>query len=421
MAHIKVLFFGLGNVAAVMAQALLELAERSKVEISFVFVVRDEARARKGVAHMDALLSHSAFVEAQDFTNVSDNQAFSGATVVVNTAAPSLNQTLMEFALKHGARYADLASDMYNSETLSTMRFGQETLHQRFIDSNTFALINIGIAPGVTNFLVGELLLDCDRAFQEKINSIRLYLLENIRSSEIVFSWSPQVAFDELEQKPRFFDDGTLAVVEPFTQGEAYEFPHYRESVEQYPIYQEEVLSLHQTYPFVKSIRVYSGGSEIELVKSLYQLNLLSKDDPVCKDSGMSVEAIVRGVLPGLKSSSEIDELVRKGVIKSAQFAAMAEINRGDVVEVMGLSFHKYRELSGTPYRGATYVAYPTGVGAATLLFHSLLSGNSNVKQLRGVVRTEELPRLLGPQATEAIRSDLARFNIDLISHTHTS
>ncbi len=422
----KILFFGLGNVATVMSQCLFELNQRAGAESSFVFVVRNKEKAEKSISHMQDVRARAVFVEAQNFEEVARSDAmhtesFSGVSALVNTAAPSLNVPLMGLAARLGVHYADLASDMYNPETLSKMQFDQDGLDSEFSEKNLFALINIGISPGITNFLIGERLLDCDETCQKNIASICLYLLENIRSSEIVFSWSPQVAFDELEQKPRFFRNNSLEVIEPFSHSTEYEFPHFKEPVEQYPIYQEEILSLHQTYPGVSSIRLYSGGSEVELVKNLFQLNLLSKDDPVCKESGMSIESIVRGALPGLKSSEEVDALVRNGVIKSAQFAAMAEITKGDVVEVTGLSFHRYATLSNTPYRGATYVAYPTGVGAATLLFYTLSAWDKDHARIRGVVRAEELPRLLGSQLSEMLKIDLTRFGIDLVSHVHST
>jgi hypothetical protein len=34
---------------------------------------------------------------------------------------------------------------------------------------------------------------------------------------------------------------------------------------------------LHRAYPEVANIGVYTGGSEVELIRGLYQLNLLSK------------------------------------------------------------------------------------------------------------------------------------------------
>lgn len=421
-----VVFVGLGGVASVMSRSISELAHRANKTVSFTVFVRDEKQARSASPFLSDILSNVRFIEISDFKNILEEydrfkEATQGATVVINTAAPSLNTTLLELANRIDAHYADLASDMYSETALSKLEFEQDAYDERFKTRGKFALINIGISPGVTNFLIGDHLRDCDATCQFDKKAVRLHLLEEIRSREIAFSWSPQVAFDELEQKPRFFESGTLTIVEPFTDGIEYEFPHFKGIANLYPIYQEEVLSLHHSFPHIQSVQVRSGGSEIELIKNLYQLNLLSKDKPVCAESGVSIDTVVRSVIPGLKMQEELDRMVREGVIMSAQFAAVAEIEKEHVTEVVGLSYHSYTKISNTPYRGATYVAYPTGIGAAVLLFHSLIAWETNGEQLRGVIRAEELPHLFGSAKTEKVIDDLARYDIDIISHTHGS
>lgn len=419
-----VVFVGLGGVASVMLRAISELAHRENTTVSFTVFVRNEKQARAAVPFLADILSNARFIEISDFKNILDEydrfaEALQSANVVVNTAAPSLNTTLLELANRIDAHYADLASDMYSETALSKLAFEQDAYDEQFKARGKFALINIGISPGVTNFLIGDHLRDCDATCQFDRKAVRLHLLEEIRSREIVFSWSPQVALDELEQKPRFYEAGSLTTIEPFTNDIEYEFPHFKGAAHLYPIYQEEVLSLHHSFPHIQSVQVRSGGSEIELVKNLFQLNLLSKDKPVCADSGITIDKVVRDAIPGLKAQEELDTMVREGVIMSAQFAAVAEIEKEHVTEVVGLSYHTYTKISGTPYRGATYVAYPTGIGAAVLLFHSLTDWETNDKQLRGVVRAEELPRMFGPAKTEKVIDDLARFDIDIILHTH--
>ncbi|MBI2463396.1 saccharopine dehydrogenase [Candidatus Peregrinibacteria bacterium] len=367
----------------------------------------------------------SSFIEVKEFSQVVENisayrSQFSGAIGIMNTSVPDFNDILLKLASMLGIHYCDMASDMYNKKTLATLRFGQESYDAVFKKKNIFGLINAGISPGVTNFLIGEKMLDCDDKCRIKIGSVNLYLLENIRSSEIVFSWSPQVAFDELEQKPRFFENKKLHTVEPFSHSMEYEFPHFKEPVEQYPLYQEEILSLHQTFPQIASIKVYTGGSEVELVKSLYQLNLLSKNDPVCKEAGISVEAIVRNAVPKMKTPDEMEQLVRKGVIKTAQFAAMAEITKDDVVEVTGLSFHRYKDLLNSPYRGATYISYPTGIGAAVMFYYTHKAWKQNRKNVNGIIRGEQLPMKIGPHLSETMKLELTKFGIDFVSHVHS-
>lgn len=421
----KIIFFGLGGVATVMAQCFYELFNNAHEEVRFVFVVRNKTKAKKNLLHMRHVLAASNFIEVKEFSQIVENiskyhSQFSGAIGIMNTSVPDFNDILLKLASMLGIHYCDMASDMYNKKTLSTLRFGQESYNSTFKNKNIFALINAGISPGITNFLIGEKLLDCDDRCRTNIKSVNLYLLENIRSSEIVFSWSPQVAFDELEQKPRFFENKKLHTVAPFSHSTEYEFPHFKEPVEQYPLYQEEILSLHQTFPQIASIKVYTGGSEVELVKSLYQLNLLSKNDPVCKQAGMSVESIVRSVVPGMKTPEEMEQLVRKGVIKSAQFSAMAEITKDDVVEVTGLSFHRYKDLLNSPYKGSTYISYPTGIGAAVMFYFTHKAWEKNHKNVSGVLRGEELPMKMGSQLSETMKMELTRFGIDFVSHVHS-
>jgi hypothetical protein len=67
-------------------------------------------------------------------------------------------------------------------------------------------------------------------------------------------------------------------------------------------------------------------------------------------------------------------------VIRRTNFCAAAEIRvsewvrneRQTIIATVGLSFLRYRELLGTPYAGATYISYPTAVGAAILGWHTL-------------------------------------------------
>jgi hypothetical protein len=75
-----------------------------------------------------------------------------------------------------------------------------------------------------------------------------------------------------------------------------------------------------------------------------------------------------------------IEEYLRNGVIRRAHFAAAAEIrytenvrnDRQVTIETVGLSYLRYRGLLGSPYAGATYISYPTAVGAAILAWHAL-------------------------------------------------
>ncbi|PIR44521.1 MAG: hypothetical protein COV10_04315 [Candidatus Vogelbacteria bacterium CG10_big_fil_rev_8_21_14_0_10_51_16] len=430
----KIVFFGFGAVGSVMVRCLFELSARESAQVRFVLVVRSVEEAQPYLFRAPQGMTDAVeFIEMKDFSLLfRDPSAYKeqllDAAILVNTSIPDFNAAILKLATEIGAHYCDLASDMYNEQTLATLQFPQQQFNQELMSRDLFGLINVGISPGVSNFLIGEKLTQLQDFSGAVVRDIRLYLLENITSQQIVFSWSPKVAMDELEEKPRSIRDGALVTIEPFSESLAYEFPHAGAATEQYPIYQEEVLSLHQTYPMAASISVSSGGSEVELIKNLFQLNLLSKQSVGCIDAGMSVEAIVRMVLPGMKSPQKIEQLLQQGVIKSAQFAAMAEITletkktRESVLttESTGLSFHRYAELLDTPYSGATYISYPTGVGAAVLLFYTYKLWQSDKTKLGGILRAEELPALLGAAMTDVVKRELSAYKIDFISHTHS-
>jgi hypothetical protein len=236
-----------------------------------------------------------------------------------------------------------------------------------------------------------------------------------------VFSWSPLVALEELAARPRLLREGRLHVLEPFSAARDHHFPSEVEPTRQYPLYQEELLSLHRSFPEIESIGVYTGGSEVELVKALFQLNLLSKRT-LPEQSELTVEAMVRAILPGMNKPRRIEEYLRNGVIRRAHFAAAAEIrytenvrnDRQITIETVGLSYLRYQGLLGSPYAGATYISYPTAVGAAILAWHALAFLRDDNGALNGVITGEDLARLLPRERADAIRRDLVAWDIDL-------
>jgi hypothetical protein len=233
------------------------------------------------------------------------------------------------------------------------------------------------------------------------------------------------VALDELSQSPLQLRDGRMIVHEPFTAARDYQFPHEPRLCRQYPLYQEELLSLHRSYPQVEHIGIYTGGSEVELVKALHQLNLLSKET-LGANPELTIEAVVRAAMPGMKKPRRIEDYLRSGVIRRTHFCAAAEIRvsewvrneRQTIIETVGLSFLRYRELLGTPYAGATYISYPTAVGAAILGWHTLCHVRAEPGSIRGVVTGEDLARLLPRPRIDAVFRDLVAWDIDLFAST---
>lgn len=422
-------FFGLGAVGSSMLICLSELAERDGVPLRFVVVVLNVELARDALFHAERLFDRIDFVGLPDFAPLFDGSApelqrLAGAQVLVNAAHPGFNRPLLELGLRLRAHVVDLASDMYDAETEGSLTFSQYAFDQAYREQGRAALINLGISPGVTNFLIGLRLHQLRGSSRRdlEIKSVDLYLLEDIDADEIIFSWSPLVALEELAERPRLLRDGRIQVLEPFSAAREHHFPGEVEPTRQYPLYQEELLSLHRSFPEIESIGVYTGGSEVELVKALFKLNLLSKRT-LPEQSELTVEAMVRAILPGMNKPRRIEEYLRNGVIRRAHFAAAAEIrytetvrnDRQTTIETVGLSYLRYPGLLGSPYAGATYISYPTAVGAAILAWHALADPREEgAGELKGVVTGEDLARLLPRARADAIRRDLVAWDIDL-------
>jgi len=429
---VKIVFFGVGAVCSVIARLLYDLSKKSSNdEIKFLFVVRDIKKAKSHFFKNTEVLNNSEFLEIKNFEEISTNynnytKYLEKSTIFINTSIPDYNLSIMKLALAFKTNYADLASDIYNDNVISSLQFEQQSLNEEFEKNSLFALINLGISPGITNFLIGERIYSLSNLpYETKVSKIEINLLEEIQSKQLIFSWSPKVAIEEISYSPLFFKKNKLKKIEPFSKSKTYKFPYFKNFVELYPVFQEEIISLKQSFKDVENIKMFVGGNEIELMKNLYQLNLLS--NKYCygyKDSEISINSIIKDVIPKMKSPQIIEDYIKNKTIKYAEFCAIADIyleisypqNSKKIknVESIGISFNKYTNLIKTNYSGSTYISYPTGIGAGILIFYTLL--NQIFNNIKGVLVTEKLPSILGPVTNDIIKRELSSYKINLIN-----
>lgn len=428
----KIVFFGVGAVCSVIARLLYDLSKKSSNdEIKFLFIVRDIKKAKSHFFKNTEVLNNSEFLEIKNFEEIFTNynnytKYLEKSTIFINTSIPDYNLSIMKLALAFKTNYADLASDIYNDNVISSLQFEQQSLNEEFEKNSLFALINLGISPGITNFLIGERIYSLSNLpYETKVSKIEINLLEEIQSKQLIFSWSPKVAIEEISYSPLFFKKNKLKKIEPFSKSKTYKFPYFKNFVELYPVFQEEIISLKQSFKDIENIKMFVGGNEIELMKNLYQLNLLS--NKYCygyKDSKISINSIIKDVIPKMKSPEIIEDYIKNKTIKYAEFCAIADIyleisypqNSKKIknVESIGISFNKYTNLIKTNYSGSTYISYPTGIGAGILIFYTLL--NQKLNDIKGVLVTEKLPSILGPVTNDIIKRELSSYKINLIN-----
>jgi saccharopine dehydrogenase (NAD+, L-lysine-forming) len=175
---------------------------------------------------------------------------------------------MLGLAAALGVHAVDLASDMYGDEARRSLTFEEYDFDEALRARGATALISLGISPGVTNFLIG-LRVHALRAAGRKaldIERIDLDLLEDIDSDELVFSWSPVVALEELAQDPRIIEDGRMVVLEPFSSPRSYAFPQETRPTRRYPLYQEELLSFRRSFPDIAAIASTRAFAESDVM-----------------------------------------------------------------------------------------------------------------------------------------------------------
>jgi hypothetical protein len=230
---VTICFFGPGPgpVGFGMLICFDELAERDGVPVRFLVYSIDLEAARDALFHAEALLERVELVQVPSFEPIFALVApfaaqLAGVSLLVNAASPSFNCSIMELAVRIGAHSLDQASDMYDKETERTRTFAQYKLDQALKKRGVAALINQGISPGITNFLIGEHIHYLRETGRKdlSIDSIDLFLLEDIDADGIIFSWSPKVALEELSQAPLQLTGARMHKLAPFTEARLHSF-----------------------------------------------------------------------------------------------------------------------------------------------------------------------------------------------------
>src|SRR3989304_3591432 len=119
--------------------------------------------------------------------------------LLVNAAPAAFNHTVLRAALRLRAHYFDMATH------LGRYPFKAEQLrfHKRFLAKRRLALINAGVAPGLTNVLVARAADELDR-----VEQVQIRLFEHTESEDPVSTWSAETAFDEATSPPRIYRGG---------------------------------------------------------------------------------------------------------------------------------------------------------------------------------------------------------------------
>jgi len=258
---------------------------------------RDPGRARRFLGKKSTI----AVTEVNERNLRGIVKAAKGCQLIVNASASVFNEIVLRAALRLRAHYLDLSSHL----TRHPFKAEQFRYVKKFEEKNRVALINTGVAPGLTNLLVKRAadLLD-------EVEAVHIRLYESSESDDPISQWSPEVSFDEAVSHPRIYRGGKFHLGKRFSEVEKFRFVEPIGTASVVLAAQDEVATLPRVIS-MRELDVKIGGNEIDRLRRWHRLGQLSKS---------------RGLLPRhfpqTSSPRMIAKLIRQGILQNARFAA---------------------------------------------------------------------------------------------------
>jgi saccharopine dehydrogenase (NAD+, L-lysine forming) len=350
---------------------------------------RDPERARRFLGKKSTIAVME--VNARNLRGIV--KAAKGCQLIVNASASVFNEIVLRAALRLRAHYVDLSSHL----TRNPFKAEQFRYTKKFEEKNRVALINAGVAPGLTNLLVkraAELL--------DEVEAVHIRLYESSESDDPISQWSPEVSFDEAVSHPRIYRNGKFQLGKRFSEIEKFRFAEPIGNARVVLAAQDEVATLPHFIPMLE-LDVKIGGNEIDRLRRWHKLGMLSKS-----------RGMLRRHFPQTSSPRAIAKLIRQGILQNARFAAavlVQGVKRGkkDDQHLLVRSDCMFPTLYQIRRQGryTTPVAYATAHIAA--LFIKFLP-----RDLAGVFAPEMLPA----ETCRAILAGVRNHNIRITHKT---
>jgi saccharopine dehydrogenase-like NADP-dependent oxidoreductase len=350
---------------------------------------RDPERARRFLGKRSTIAVTE--VNARNLRGIV--KAAKGCQLIVNAAASVFNEIVLRAALRLRAHYVDLSSHL-RRHPFKAEQFRYE---KKFEEKNRAALINTGVAPGLTNLLVkraAEML--------DEVEAVHIRLYESSESDDPISQWSPVVSFDEAVSHPRVYRNGRFQLGKRFSEIEKFRFADPIGTARVVLAAQDEVATLPHFIP-MRELDVKIGGNEIDRLRRWHKQGKLSRSGGMTKQR-----------FPETSSPKMIAKLIRQGILQNARFAAavlVQGIKRGKKEDQRLLirsdctfpTLYQIRRQG----RYTTPVAYATAHVAA--LFIKFFP-----REIAGVFAPEMLPA----ETRRAILSGIRKHNIRITHKT---
>ncbi len=283
--------------------------------------------------------------------------AIKGFDLVINASAPSLNLTIMEACLEAGINYQDLASD-WRVET----KVEQLEYHEKFKEKGLIGLINASASPGVTNLMAKILSAKFDR-----VDSIKIRLLETVSSDVPFTAWSKEAAFDEATYLPYIWERGHFVRKENFAEEELFNFPEPFTNRRSFIVAQEEVVTI-PLYIKAKRVDLKAAGSEIEFLYTLFKLGLLQRRLVRIGNALISPYEFMIKAWPDVVPPAEVKKIAASNKLRDAHFwtavIASGSLEKKKKEWRADILFPNQSEINKL-LPGTNYISYAAGLSAS--------------------------------------------------------
>jgi saccharopine dehydrogenase (NAD+, L-lysine forming) len=227
-------------------------------------------------------------------------KAARGCHLLVNCSPAVLNKIALRAALRLQVHYLDTASHLTGYPfQVEQLRFDAD-----FRKKRRTAVINAGVAPGLTNLLVAR-----SADLLDGLETVQVRLYENTDSDDPVSQWSPDSSFDEAISRPRVYRNGRFRLGARFGEREVFRFPPPIGPVGVVLAAQDEVCTLPRVIP-MRALDVKIGGNDFDRLRRWYRMGRLRKS-----------RGLPSKHFPKTPTPRQVARLMRHGALWHARFA----------------------------------------------------------------------------------------------------
>ena len=264
---------------------------------------KDPERARRFLGRKSPLVVVPA--NARNVRSVV--RAARGCHLLVNASPAKFNETALRAALRLRAHYLDLSAHMVRHP----FKAEQLAYRKRFAGKRRTAIINAGVAPGLTNLLAARA-----SEMLDQVEAVHIRLYQSTEGHDPVSQWSAEGSFDEAVSRPRVVRNGRFHLSKRFSERERFRFPPPIGEVSVVLAAQDEVGTLPH-HISLQQMDVKFGGNEIDRLRRWHRQGKLHRS-----------RGLVAARFPHTPTPRQVARLIRRGRLQNARFAA-AVIVRG--------------------------------------------------------------------------------------------